>query len=414
MAKILITSLGTGVRKDGGYKEAKYQVEDNVYKESLIFKALHSHYHFDKIFMVGTKRSIWDAVYETFGKEKPFFDENIQLKLYEKQDGEGVSEEDLKVLKEMVSSDVEFEFYLIEFGLNETELWNNFGYFLEIGKKIEDDDEIYLDITHSFRSLSLMSFVMLNFEESMRQTLFKVKAVFYGMFEYIHESSNQEKIVPVVNLNILFELNEWIKAISVFKLFGRADLLKRLSDEKLGSSAQITKDLKHFSDNIGMSNLAAIKSLVDRINKRMDTLKNVNYKVLQLIYPDFESFVRRMKKEKLSDFQLEMAKWYFENKNYAFSYVSLAECAVTKVCELEEWSVSDEETRKDAKEMLKSSRLRSEKYFHYFEKWSTVNKIRNSIAHQLKESDSRVKTDIDNLKIYIQKFEKGFKTVKKL
>ena len=57
MSKILITSIGTGKKEDGGYKTAKYKIDDKLYEESIIAKALYNHVHFDKIFMLGTSRS---------------------------------------------------------------------------------------------------------------------------------------------------------------------------------------------------------------------------------------------------------------------------------------------------------------------------------------------------------------------
>ncbi len=76
MSKILIASLGTGDKKNGGYRLAKYEIDGKYYSEKIIAKALYNHIKFDKIFMIGTSKSMWDAVYEAFDGK----DENIQLK----------------------------------------------------------------------------------------------------------------------------------------------------------------------------------------------------------------------------------------------------------------------------------------------------------------------------------------------
>ena len=72
--------------------------------------------------------------------------------------------------------------FIIQYGIDEQELWDNFGYFLEIIDHMQDGDEVYLDITHSFRSLSLMSFVMSEFAKIHKN--FKISGVYYGIFEY--------------------------------------------------------------------------------------------------------------------------------------------------------------------------------------------------------------------------------------
>jgi len=67
MAKILISSLGTGRKKEGNYSHAKYEIDNAIYETSFIADALNKHINFDKIFLIGTKKSIWDEAYMVFG-----------------------------------------------------------------------------------------------------------------------------------------------------------------------------------------------------------------------------------------------------------------------------------------------------------------------------------------------------------
>ena len=71
LIKILISSLGTGQRADGSYSKAKYEIADEVYETSFIADALNKHLNFDKIFLVGTRKSIWDEAYMVFGGTVP-------------------------------------------------------------------------------------------------------------------------------------------------------------------------------------------------------------------------------------------------------------------------------------------------------------------------------------------------------
>ncbi|NMB38944.1 MAG: CRISPR-associated DxTHG motif protein [Firmicutes bacterium] len=45
--------------------------------------------------------------------------------------------------------------YLIDYGLNEKEIWSNFDIFMRIGESLEENDQVYLDITHAFRAITL-------------------------------------------------------------------------------------------------------------------------------------------------------------------------------------------------------------------------------------------------------------------
>ena len=55
MAKILISSIGTG-NKNKGYSVANYEIDKKVYEgEKFIAKALCEHLKIDKLFLVGTQ-----------------------------------------------------------------------------------------------------------------------------------------------------------------------------------------------------------------------------------------------------------------------------------------------------------------------------------------------------------------------
>lgn len=89
MAKVLISSLGTGNKKKGSYSKAKYGIEGQTYDTSFIADALHQHLKFDTIFLIGTKKSIRDEAYTAFGGEN----EKHQETFYEEQEKSKVSKE---------------------------------------------------------------------------------------------------------------------------------------------------------------------------------------------------------------------------------------------------------------------------------------------------------------------------------
>jgi len=405
MSKILIASLGTGTKEDGEYKLTKYKIAGKLYSEKIIAKALYRHIKFDKIFMIGTAKSMWDAVYEAFGGK----DENIQFNLYgATQEGSSVKSDDLKVIDELWENNCDMsgsKTFIVDYGLDDKQLWDNFSIYLQITEYIKDGDEIYLDITHSFRSLALMSYIMLDFIKSMQQKDFSVKAIYYGMFEYTHEPSNMKKITPVINLKILFEINEWIKAISAFKNYGRAELVAENFNKQFGESDERTKYFARFSENISIANLAAIKSYVNRMREKISVLSQSTSTLIRLVSKYLIGFVKRMDKKRMSDFQLEMAKWFYENKNYAMSYIALAKSVVSMVCEREGIGLESEKDRDKAKQCLRDGK----EYESLLSKYRTPNKVRNNIAHQLSERKGNAISDIENLEKRIKAIETEFK-----
>ncbi len=414
MSKILITSLGTGFHDKGGYRLAKYEIDGKRYTEKIIAKALYNHIKFDKIFMIGTSKSMWDAVYEVFGGK----DEDLQLSLYAKQEKGSLEKSDLLAIETVWNENFGMSgsmTFIVDYGLNDDQLWSNFEIYLKIAKYIENGDKIYLDITHSFRSLALMSYIMLDFVKSIQQKEFTVEAIYYGMFEYTNEPSNNDKITPIINLKILFEINEWIKAISAFKNYGRAELVAENSEKSFGAKSEITKYFNRFSESIAIADLGAIKSYVNRVKNKLSVFDNTDSAIMKLISKDLIDFIKRMDKKNMPDFQLEIAKWFCENKNYAMSYIALAEYVTSKIRELENIDQGDE-SDKDKAEMAKKILYDwsgHTEYRHLAELYKVPNKIRNNIAHQLSDRDGSTINDIKNLEGSIAKIEREFKIIEK-
>lgn len=402
MARILISSLGTGFRKEGEYQRAKYTIDKKTYDTSFIADALTGHLKIDKLFLIGTSKSIWDAAYEAFGGDE----EEYQLMLMEKKESQAITEGMLVKLNSQLSKYLGVKgskATLISYGINDDELWEIFGKYLEIAKEIEDGDELYLDITHSFRSLAMMSLVMSQFASSISDKKFVLKGVYYGMLEY--QSETKEKMVPIVNLNILFELQEWIKAIDAIKKYSDfAPLIEIMEKEDMDD--KVYKSFLQLSNAIDMGNMAAIQTFVQSARKKIRAISNSDNKVIRLLGNEVIALVDELNHEKMSDFQYALSKWFYNNKNYAMSYMALAEAIITKACEIKGYDIKSREGREGGKEYMKIT-----KYDKFFSaKYSNgISVIRNNIAHQLDNRGAGVTEDVKRLKSFIKEFEAFFK-----
>jgi len=395
MAKILISSLGTGSKREGAYLKAKYNIDDKVYETSFIADALNRHLDFDKIFLIGTKKSIWDEAYMAFGGE----DEEYIESLYEKKELGEVDEDTLSQFTKTLPHGLEVK--IVKYGLNEDELWDNFTEFLTIVEQIENNDELYLDVTHSFRSLALMSFVMTQFAQTISDKNFKIKGVFYGMFEYQGENNG---ITPIVDIKILFEIQEWIKAIDAIKHYSDFNHLVRLLDEN-----KIEKDVQNtfinLNNNISLANIASIRQFIQTSSKKIKTINSSENKIVKLLAPEILKLVEELEHEKDSDFQFILSKWFLRNKNYALSYIALYEAIITKSCELSKYDITNHNLREDAKKSIGDDKYG--KYF-YTKYNDSISQIRNSIVHQSQDRKDKVTGDIKKLEVFIATFEDYF------
>lgn len=401
MAKILISSLGTGQKKDGKYNKASYKIDEKTYRTAFIADALMQHLDIDKLFLVGTSKSIWDEAYEAFGG----VDDDYQMTLMDKKESGEIDEETLEIFNAQISKKLKSEgsrAYLIEYGIDEEELWGIFEKYLEISESIEDGDELYLDITHSFRSLAMMSLAMTQFASSIARKKFTLKGVYYGMLEY--QSETEEGYAPIVNLNILFELQEWIKAIDAIKKYSDFDPLVEIL-EKEGIEDNVYKAFKQLNNAIDMGNMASIRSFVRSAGKKIRAIDGSENKVIKLLAKEVTALVDELNYEKMSDFQYALAKWFYANKNYAMGYMALAEGIITKACEIKGYDIKSREGREAGKNYMKST-----KYDDYFspKHKNGICQIRNNIAHQLINRGSNVSADIKRLGDFIDTFKAFF------
>jgi len=388
MANILISSLGTGIKKEGGYLKAKYKLNDEVIETTFISKALSKMLHIDKLYLVGTKGSIWDSCYSEFGGSN----QEIEFSLYEKIEQKELKEEDLEIVNQTIDAALGSKgskCFIIEYGLNEAELWENFNQYIDILEHIEDGDTVYIDISHAFRSLALMSFLMVQFGHIIKNKRFKIGGIYYGMLEVARENNG---ITPIVDLKIFYDLMEWIKAVDAFKNYGRADLLVKMFDQEDNIKAQTRDTFNMFDINLSMANMSALEKFIQNAKRVLPVLKSSKNYIVQLISPDIVEFIDRMDIKPTSKFQFELAKWFRENKNYALSYIVLLEALVTFECESLNLDIHEKDSRDKAKESLFKSSNKSIKRLY-----KELSSTRNDIAHQ-RESTKDTKSSVERLK----------------
>ncbi len=396
MAKILISSIGSGDKSEGRYQEAIYRLEGKEYKTTFIADALRRHHGFDKIFLVGTTRSIWDEVCTIFQAS----DQDLCYELYAAKEEGKIDENLLKRLHEQLPF---IHPKLIRYGLSEDELWENFSAYLQIADDIADGDEIYLDITHSFRSLALMSFVMTRFARSVSEKRFEIAAVYYGMFEYRNENDGK---TPVVNLKILVDIADWIEAIEAIKNHSDFRPLVRLM-EKSDVEKETRKVLIQLNDTLSLANFVSLKKFIELAAKKIKTIERSQNRIIRLLAPEIFKIVQELDHEKMSDFQFALAKWLYKNNNYALSYIALYEAIITKSCEMKGCDPHGHKNREEEKKSIGNDRFGKLFYTKYPD---SISKIRNAIVHQSRERQGMEHQDIVRLGKFLKIFEEYFKT----
>ena len=419
MSRVLIAGIGGGKNKETGtYRVANYKIEDKVYeKRSFITSALEEHYEIDKTIFIGTTGSMWDNLYEYYcNRYDKEYDENYHLELMGVIDNATMDTDiySLNIAKFNETFKNKILAIVTKYGMNELEIFENFNLIIQLQNELKDGDEVYLDITHSFRSNAFWMFLVMNYLTDVEDKKITVKAITYGMLE-----AQKEGVAPVVDLNAFYKILQWIKGANNFKNYGNSYLIEQnIENEKL------SKKLRNFSDALNMNYIASLRQSINSLKKLEEDIKSLEGPAKLIIPKVIKDFMDRFAtEEKDYLFQAELAKWHFEQKRYAMAYININESIVGFIMDALDLPLLTGDKKKDENKLAKDwlnmiiSRHETNKIYpnfkvdkdnqelhEYIKIFEHSRRVRNEIAHSRGGKDSAV-NDINSLKNYCEKIE---------
>lgn len=417
MSRVLIAGIGGGKNKETGtYRVANYKIEDKVYeKRSFITSALEEHYQIDKTIFIGTTGSMWDNLYEYYcNRYDKEYDENYHLELMGVIDNATMDTDiySLNIAKFNETFKNKILAIVTKYGMNELEIFENFNLIIQLQNELKDGDEVYLDITHSFRSNAFWMFLVMNYLTDVEDKKITVKAITYGMLE-----AQKEGVAPVVDLNAFYKILQWIKGANNFKNYGNSYLIEQnIENEKL------SKKLRNFSDALNMNYIASLKQSINSLKKLEEDIESLDGPAKLIIPKVIKDFMDRFAtEEKDYLFQAELAKWHFEQKRYAMAYININESIVGFIMDALDLPLLTGDKKKDENKLAKDwlnmiiSRHETNKIYpnfkvdkdnqelhEYIKIFEHSRRVRNEIAHSIGGKDSAV-NDINSLKNYCEK-----------
>jgi len=120
----------------------------------------------------------------------------------------------------------------IQEGYTEEAIWENFRIMFE---SFRDEEEVIVDVTHSFRSLPILMITLLNFARQVKKI--KVKGIYYAAFEALgtiqemRKIKPEDRIVQILNLTTFSELQDWTTATYDFINNANAKSMHKLISE---------------------------------------------------------------------------------------------------------------------------------------------------------------------------------------
>ncbi len=277
----LITFLGKGKANSGGYSKARYRFADGQERETSYFGlVLADVENAATVRILGTSGSMWDALIlergDTHGQD------DVWDRLAAAVAADRVDQPLLDAVERMLNQNDQrkFELRLIPYGVKDNE---QVAILLAITRDLPTDQGIILDVTHALRHLPMLGLLSVFYLRA--ATNIRIDAIYYGALE-----QTQNNQTPVLRLDGLLKLYEWIRALENFNkdgdygafqslfnneklpgdLLAEAAFLERVANASLGSQ-KLNSAMQKINDGPALS--AAGKLFLPLLNQRTEWRK---------------------------------------------------------------------------------------------------------------------------------------------
>ncbi|WP_298047723.1 TIGR02221 family CRISPR-associated protein [uncultured Bacteroides sp.] len=250
-------------------------------------------------------------------------------------------------------------------GKTEEEMWEIFNLLFDV---LQEKDELYIDLTHSFRYLPMLVLVLENYAKFLKDI--EVSHISYGNFELRDIEKNE---APMVDLLPLSTLQDWTFAAADFIRNGDVDRLNQLCTKSLNL---LMKDAETRKNNPELGLLKGYVKSLQEVTQDMKGCRGIhilegsNIKTFfeysqqlgEVVFPPMNPILKKIKDSfegfvPSSDVKngYLAAKWCFEHQMYQQALTILHENMISHVCELDQSDCKDESKRNFAKDALRFS-----------------------------------------------------------
>lgn len=259
---------------------------------------------------------------------------------------------------------------------NEEEIWEMFNIIIN---KLDENDEIIYDITHSLRYIPTTAAMILDYAKAVKNI--KIAGIYYGAWD-LGDKSIEPNVTPIFDLTPLSIIQEWSQAVNTFVRYGSTGHLKELSSialkPSLGSqdwareaNKFITK-LDEFSNNIGTCrgmpangsklNRRSIQFSIGEVKESLKVFKNTE-QVFQLrpiipLITKIEEKIEGFDEANYLSTCLATVNWCIDNHLIQQAYTILEETIKTYLCEQSGLEITSCENRENIINKALNKRIR--------------------------------------------------------
>lgn len=287
----------------------------------------------------------------------------------------------LKYLHDSLGSQLRVE--EIPNGNTEAQLWEIFE---QCANAVDVNDEMILDITHAFRSLPILIFIVAAYLRQIKAV--NLKSIIYGAFEARDAETGQ---TPIFELTPFVKLLDWTNAVNVFQNSGDArpiadlDVQEDIAEALVGLSNALLTNRTFEAQSAAFTfnglNLHGVEHRSSPFGMLITRLQS-NYRDMA-VYAPSEQPKQSLKK------QWVQIKWYVENQHYLQAVTLIREWLISYECIQQEHGNWLSQGSRDAAEKALKERRRTQ-FAELAELvpnqiptqlWEQCIEIRNDLAH---------------------------------
>lgn len=391
MTQTLISFLGKA-QSGNQYREANYDFDGRIETTRFFSHALSEVIKPERIIILGTSGSMWDVLCENLGA-----DEHAQwAQLSEAAENDNVSQELLDAFNPLFSEKlhVECRLKLIPYG---DDLAQQINILQKMAEDVQKGDHVSLDLTHGLRHLPMLGMLSAMYLKTARDV--KINGIYYGALE---RTNSQTSLTPVMRLDGLLSLADWISALDGFNKTGNmapfSDLLQQ--DGMPKETAQKLEEAAFFEATL---NITQARSPLKEFNK---TLENGLHGIGQLFQNDLQQRIAWHKEDRLYLRQRENAYFYLKRGDYLRAATLGYEALITHRVQLDSSVPKLDPQNFSDRDKIKA-KIKEEKNKEY----KILSNLRNALAHGVRSDVAEVQTALSSENRLRSELTRLFKTL---
>lgn len=327
------------------YRNATYVINGKEKNTFFVGDVLREEYNPEVIVIIGTIRSMWDAIYCNLYLKTNNQNENKHKiakgkfeKLYKLVHQNQGHKEEREVLvraeneifdilngEEIGGKNKDWiTIYpiLVEYGTKESQTYN-YSHIKGMLESLMDENmenEIAFDITHSFRSLPFYNMTTINYLKGLHKYSIKIRHIYYGNLDI---NSEMNYCSPIEDYSSLAHMLDITSAVEAFRSTGNANLLIEALSEEQDFSQYLRKYdwATQCNDYTGI--VDALHGICSFENEKDDSvIEDAQQLVIQMLsnyFPHEILINARTDVRSMAMMQYYLSKWYYSQKQYGLA-----------------------------------------------------------------------------------------------